>query len=186
MKLGDPRLPLLGSVAANDVKSWASILLNRLYDLFRKTDAALDATYQHYFLTPTALTHTVGTTTSVLSDMTAFDANAYTVTEVAAAPAIDFELTFTGVRRVRFIAARARYAGSATHATRVQLYNYLTAAYDSFDAFNLAQAYEYHFIPVQDDAPYINASKEARVRFYHTETGNASHQFFVDYVAIVE
>jgi hypothetical protein len=44
-------------------------------------------------------------------------------------------------------------------------------------------AYQVYSIPIPDDTNYID-SGAAKIKIYHSTTGNASHDVYVDYVAV--
>lgn len=127
-----------------------------------------------------------GTTSDSLSDLQVYlDGNYYTVAEVTGVPGIEVEVVFTDIKSISSIIISAVYIGSATHAVRVGLYNYDTTSWDIIDTLNNGLDWEHHLIKVVDDANYISG-EEAAVRFYHTETGNASHDLYIEYVGLRE
>jgi hypothetical protein len=117
---------------------------------------------------------------------TLLDGNIYHVDEAAATPGIELEIDFSGIRQIKGIYTRFYYAGSNLHGMRVQLYNYDTTTYDTYlTTIGDHMDHSAHFVWIPDDASYIS-SGAAQVRFYHAEAGNASHDLYVDYVALVE
>ena len=126
-----------------------------------------------------------GTTAAgVLSDLqTLLDGNTYHIVEAAGIPGIDLEISFTGVKSISAIIVSAYYVGSATHAVRIQLYNYSTTMWDTMHTLMDGLDYEQHFKTIADDTNYISGGA-AIVRLYHTETGNASHDLYIDYVGL--
>ena len=45
--------------------------------------------------------------------------------------------------------------------------------------------HQYHFLMIPDDSDYISGGA-AIIRLYHTESGNASHDAYIDYAALVD
>ena len=99
----------------------------------------------------------------------------------------------TGFTWVNVIAG---YEGSATHGVALQLYNWSSAAWDTFDAIEngyadvtTADGYilSNHDFVVPSDTNYIGTGAndgDVRVRIYHTPLGNASHDTYIDVVAL--
>lgn len=138
------------------------------------------------YTSATSVTLNTGSSASVVADLqTMLDGNVYHIDEVAGVPGFDLEVNFTSIAEISAIYWRAYYNGTATHGCRVQLYNYNTTTWDTyFTELGDELDYSVHFIPVQDDSDYIS-SGNAKIRFYHTESGNASHDMYIDYVALV-
>jgi len=138
---------------------------------------------------PNTVTLNVGSSSDAVSDLqTILDGNIYAIQEAAATPGINLECNFVNITHINFIYVRAYYDGSATHSVRIQLYNYNTTTYDTF--WSMVPVLDYQLLslpifPLVDSADYID-SGAAKVRFYHTESGNASHDLYIDYVAIGE
>ena len=140
------------------------------------------ATLRH--LIANGVTLTTGSTGSALSDLqTMLDGNTYDITEATGAPGINLEVDFTGVTQIKYVIVQANYNGAVTHAVRIQLYNYDDTAWDTIDTISHGLDQGQHFVAIPNDADYISGGA-AIVRLYHTETGNASHDLYVDYVAL--
>lgn len=152
-------------------------------------------------ITAASVTITVGGTdaSSVVANLqTAGDGNFFHLDEVAAAPALNFYVEFTGVTAFNWVRILAYYAGSATHALALQLYNWGGTTWDTFNALqngagDVATVGGYildsgsFIVPV--DTAYIGTAGNAgkvRVRFYHTMTGNSSHDIYVDTVELYQ
>jgi hypothetical protein len=141
-----------------------------------------------------------GTTVAgVVGDLqTLGDGNFYHVDEAAGAPGIDLEVEFVSVTAFNWVQIKAVYDGSTTHAVGIQLYNFNTTTWDTFNAAQTGQedvsnAGEYilnsydFFVP--SDTNYIGTGGDAgdvRVRFHHTMAGNASHDLYIDVVALYQ
>ena len=185
MRRGDPRLPPSEQIKHFGLEDWARRLVLRLYDRFREIDADVVKLETFDAALPASVTLTAGTSTSTVSDLTTMlDGNVYHIDEVAAAPGYDLECTFAGVEQIQWLVARLWYNGLATHGCRVQLYNYRTAAWNTLVTFPTGVDYSMIEVPIVSSLDYIS-SRAARVRFYHTETGNTSHDLDIDYVALL-
>jgi hypothetical protein len=150
--------------------------------------------------TAASVTITVGgaDASSIVANLqTMADGNFFHLDEVAATPAIDMYVEFTGVTAFEKVRALGIYAGSAAHAVAVQVRNWSVA--NQWDTFNAMQTgkedtttangyimgnYEFR---VYDDTNYIGTGGDAgkvRVRFYHTMAGSAAHDFYLDEVSL--
>ena len=151
--------------------------------------------------TANSVTVTVGGTdaTSVVANLrTAFDGLFFHLDEVAAAPAIDLIIDFINVTAFNWVQTLDVYKGSATHAVAIQLYNWITATWDTFNAaqsgqFDVTTAGGYivdnHSFFVPSDTNYIGTGGSAgqvRVRYYHTMGGSAAHDLYIDCVALYQ
>jgi len=141
-----------------------------------------------------------GTTVAgVVADLqTLGDGNFYAIVEAAGAPGIDLEVEFVSVTAFNWVQIVACYDGSSTHSVGIQLYNFNTTAWDTFNAAQTAQedvtnAGEYildnfsFFVP--SDTNYIGTGGDAgdvRVRFHHTMAGSVAHDFYIDVVALYQ
>lgn len=151
-------------------------------------------------ITADSVTLTAGTTVAgLVGDLqTAHDGNFYHIDEAAAAPGQDLIVDFVSVTAFNWVQVIACYSGSATHAMAVQLYNWNSAAWDTFtslqnhtcdtttvDGYILKNV---SFI-IPSDTNYIGTggnAGEVRVRLYHTMMGNASHDSYTDVVALYQ
>jgi len=147
--------------------------------------------------TAASVTLSNGTSTSLVADLQTFgDGSFYTIVEATGAPGINLIVDFTSVTGFTWVNVVAQYTGSTTHGVALQLYNWSTAAWDTFDAVetgyaDIATASGYilgnHDFVVPSDTNYIGTGAndgQTRVRFYHTPSGNASHRLYIDVVAL--
>lgn len=142
---------------------------------------------------PSSITLTAGTTASSLSDLQTFaDGNFFLITEAAATPGLDFIVDFINIAHFYIVYLMTCYDGSSTHAVGVQLYNWVTTTWDTFDKmissiYDITTAGGYivgnHSFTVPDCYNYIGTGVnlgKVRLRLYHTMAGNASHHTVVD------
>jgi len=136
------------------------------------------------YIRPSSVTLNTGGSTSSLSDLqTLLDGNTYDIDEVTGVGAINLEIAFTNIKYIKHVWVSLWYEGSATHAIRIQMYNYDTTDWDTFHTVSTTLDYELHTVPIIQDTNYISGGN-AIVRLYHTESGNASHDLYIDYVGI--
>lgn len=142
-------------------------------------------------ITPTTQTVTTGTLTAgtVTDVQTWSDGNEVNVSEVAGIPGFDVRYTFASVANFCEIGISAYYNGSATHNCEVQIYDDTNAVWKllfSFPGNGLAHNYRFaNFPDIANVSDYINGGDQVIIRFYHPQTGNASHDLYVDYVSII-
>ena len=125
-----------------------------------------------------------GTSSDELSDLTTMlDGNIYNLAEAAGVPGMRLTATFTNVTEIYGLLIRAYYSGSSTHYCEVQLYNYTTEAWDAFMTVESSNGHNTRYIRIPSDADYISSS-EAKIRWEHPVSGNASHDAYIDYIGI--
>lgn len=137
---------------------------------------------------PYAVTNNAaGTVTGDIDDIKSLnDGNTLTVAEVAANPGFDVEIDFVRVKRLRGIAANFNYDGGVSgHNVTVDIYNYTTSSWDSIIAVTSSSVFSYRYIEIPDGRRYFNNLGNAKLRFYHNDTGNALHDIVIDYVALL-
>lgn len=139
------------------------------------------------FISPNSITLIAGTSANSVSDLqTPFDGNTYDIQEAAATPGYHLEVNFTGVTTFNAIYTRFEYAGSATHCCEVSIYNNSTASWDSYSCQlgNQLGMQTIHIPICLAPSNYIN-SGTVIMRFYHPQAGNASHNLYIDYAALI-
>lgn len=178
-----------GEITAGDYQAGNYTKVDGDGDITQAGTARIDWTLK----TPASVTLTKGSSANVVADLqTAFDGSFYHVDEAADTPGIDLAVNFTGVTAFNWVSILAVYAGSASHAVAIQLYNWTDVRYDTFNALqtgkedvSTASGYilgNYSFL-VPSDTKYIGTGGDAgkvTVRFYHTMLGNASHDLYID------
>jgi len=140
------------------------------------------------FNTASSITMSVGTVTTAFSvgDVNVFaDGLVAEVVEAAGVPGFNIIVDFTNVYHFNEVLLRGRYDGTASHIVTMQIYNYNTTNWDSLSLVpHTSDAYVESIAYIPDETNYIS-SNNARVRIYHNTTGNASHEYYLDYIALV-
>lgn len=149
-------------------------------------DADDHSGFERTFTVPDSITvNDGGTPVGSVSDVQTFnDGNAYNLPETTGIPGFDVEFVFSGITSVKGIAANFYYAGLASHAVTLDIYNYDDAQWDKLIIVPDAADYSYRYIEFPSDSKYIN-SGAAKLRFYHSTSGNSSHDLYVDFIAIL-
>jgi len=142
------------------------------------------------FNSPATLTVNTGGTpvgTGVSDVQTMLDGNIYQLPEVTGTPGFDIEFAWTGITRIKGFAFRVLYVGTSTHQVTFRAYNYNTTVWDVLFEIPASLGYNYRCnqFPASNMANYFDSGGNAKVKIYHDTAGNASHDLYVDYVAIV-
>lgn len=165
------RAPLLQETGNNHI--WMTWLFN-VYHEFND------------FIPPVSITVNAGGTPVGTVDNVKehHDGNIYQVPEVAATPGFDIDFNFENVAVVRGIVSHIWYNGSATHDVLLRLRNYSTSADDDFLIIPNSGYYGYRTILIEADYRYVDGTT-AQASLYHASAGNASHDIYIDYIALL-
>jgi len=138
-------------------------------------------------IVPDTLVVNNGTPTGDISDIQHWvDGNQLAVQEGAGGPpCLRLTMTFEQVTSILGVFVLGYYQGSATHNINIEIYNYTTTAWDALDTFANKISKSSHVGQVFDDSDYINGSNQAQVRLDHVQSGNASHDLYIDYIALL-
>lgn len=117
------------------------------------------------------------------------DSNLLQNQEAAATPGQNIEITFVDVTDFRRVGVSMYYAGGAAHWMEIQLWNVTEAAWKIFWTFSVGFGlnYRYSDIPETPDAfrDFIDGSGDVKMRLLHPAMGNAAHNSFIDYAALI-
>ena len=164
---------------------------NKLYyNLYSTTSVSAVDNKTLTFNSPATLTVNTGGTpvgTGVSDVQTMLDGNIYQLPEVTGTPGFDIEFAWTGITRIKGFAFRVWYVGTSTHQVTFRAYNYNTTVWDVLFEIPARLGYNYRCnqFPASNMANYFDSGGNAKVKIYHDTAGNASHDLYVDYVAIV-
>jgi hypothetical protein len=189
------------STAANKdlveyVKRWDEIYRFLGADLDFLFGGVYGELYQEGDNTKTADSITLNTGTldsGTVDDTKAIDGVYYHVGEVTGSPGFEFEINFTLAKDPGRVEIVGRYEGNAAHIVLIYAWNYTLAQWDRFtsDARDFISSTEDAvFIFDYDDlagsiSDYISGT-DSKVKIEHTTSGNANHNFYLDYTAIFE
>lgn len=117
-----------------------------------------------------------------------FDNDYYEITEVTGVPGFDVTLNILGVTAFTRINAHVKYSGNANHRIQLRLYNNGSSGWDDVTAFtDMSDLYQWISVDGIPSAAYIHAGDGlVKVNFYHVSSGNNSHKFLIDYVALAK
>lgn len=130
----------------------------------------------------------VGTTSSSYTDTNALlDGNIYTLNEASGTtPGATVIFDFSGLKHLQGLALRVNYTGGSSHYYNVEMWNYITSAWDLLLTLGYAYGYSYQTLLLPDASDYLAREGTARVRFNHPPAGNVAHALLIDYVAVIE
>lgn len=137
---------------------------------------------------PTSINVIAGTPTGTIADILNWqDGNVLQIQEAAATPGMNVEINFIDVISIRRIGLAMYYDGSATHWIEIQLWNYTEAAWKTIWTFSTDGGlnYRYSDLPVSD-VDFIDGSGNAKMQIIHPTAGNAAHDMFIDYAALIQ
>ena len=110
----------------------------------------------------------------------------YNVSEDVGADPLIININFTGVISFDSIIGRIFYSGGQGHEMQLEIQrsdnldweNYYEET-DTTDFINI-------YVPVFDPQNHVFSNGDVAVRFFHFQTGIPSHDFFIDYLALVD
>ena len=140
-----------------------------------------------FHVPPDSINVIAGTPTGTVADIQNWqDGNVLQIQEVAATPGQNIEITFNNVTDFRRIGVSMYYAGSATHWIEIQLWNVAEAAWEIIWTFStgLGLNYRYSDIP-KLFTEFIDGAGNVKMRIFHPQNGNAAHNTFIDYAALI-
>ena len=145
-----------------------------------------------------AILGTHGTLTGAVATLrTEYDDSYLQVHEVAHTPGFDFQVEFVSVTTFNWVRILGAYVGQSAHGVAIQLYNFVTSVYDTFNTalpFSIWSVtageqlwQKFDFFP-ENPASYIGTAGadagDVRVRFSHPMAGNANDHLYLDVVAL--
>ena len=139
-------------------------------------------------ITASGVTLYNGTTADPVSNLhVAHDGNIFHVDEVGGVPGINVELGFGSVSTFSWVYIIGYYDGTATHASRIQLYNFNTTNWDNFHLMNqsLVADHQNYSFSIPNTAAYID-NGDVKLRFYQDETGNTQHDLYINVANLVQ
>ena len=123
------------------------------------------------------------------------DASYLQIHEAAHTPGFEAQVEWISVTYFRMVTLLGVYVGQSTHSVAIQLYNFVTSAWDTFDKFEVGiwsttageEMWENHDFIVPACAAYIGTAGDlgdVRLRFSHPGAGNANDHLYIDYAAL--
>lgn len=149
----------------------------------------LDRAISTIIYKPATTTTITGTYVSGATSSIEFpnDGLTYHVDEVTGVPGFNIQTDFYNVATstvINTLKTRFWYNGSATHNVDLQIYNYATPGWNTLQTVQGTPSYVSLNLELTNGNNYVSATGTVNVRFYHTTTGNASHDIQIDYLSI--
>jgi hypothetical protein len=141
------------------------------------------------FIVPDSVTVvTGGTPVGTVTDMqTLMDGNTYDLPETTGTPGFDLEIDFVNMVDIYGIVIRSYYSPKvSTHYAQLLIHNY--SGGESDDAIlrmEPSDDHNYRTVMIPDATNYIDGSGNAQLTLLHPDSGNASHDMYVDYIALL-
>jgi lysophospholipase L1-like esterase len=132
-----------------------------------------------------------------VADSRDFNQVYYQIQEIAATPGFHAEFNFSLDNVPGKLTFIGRYEGQNSHDVVIQAWNYTNLSWDSFSglasdipdgSLDLLYALDYADLLTENGTvitDYISGT-DAKIRIYHTTAGTATHDMYVDYIAIQE
>lgn len=179
-----PARPQEGMVALADGTNWNPGEGAGFYGYRNGAWRILDSAITVY--TAASVTKNTGGTATgnVASTQVMLDGSVYKVVEATGTPGFDIEFAWSGiVNTPSELILRYWYTGISTHQVTVELYRYTgTPGWDALSLIKDNLTYQTFVFALPAMANYLSGGA-AKVRLYHTTSGNASHDISVDYIA---
>jgi len=135
---------------------------------------------------PVSISLDVGNSTDEFSDiLTLLDGNIYHINEEVSAPGWTLTCTFHNQSEVRGLTARLKYEGGSTHHANIDIYNVVTSAWDTFITVTDGDDYNIRTIIVPESHNYTDENHVTIVRINHPDSGNTSHDVYIDYIGLL-
>ena len=156
-----------------------------VYDEFQRIREELEEI--HYsFIVPDSITVNVGGTPigTVTDVQTLHDGNVYQLPETTGTPGFDIDFNFSNVESISGFVSHVNYAGTSSHNVVLRAYDYSNTADDDYLYIPNSSVYSYRTVLIPDGKKYVDRGS-AQLSLYHVTAGNASHDIYIDYIAIL-
>ena len=123
---------------------------------------------------------------NISSIQVAKDGNTYNVSEVTGASPLTIIVNFTGVIDFNSMIIREWYQGGQGHEIIIGLFDYTTGDYEEeYGDITDMDGFAFQVISVIDATDHISGGNVS-LRFRHDQNGNPAHNFFIDYIVLVD
>jgi hypothetical protein len=131
---------------------------------------------------PVSVSASVGSVNggNLASIQTFNDGNVFDVQEIASTPGFDILVDFSGIVKFNKVQLNLAYTNASQHFVTVDLWNYVTSAWDTIGSFRGLNGFTQFNLGIIDSVPFINAGA-VQMRLYHVSAGSTSHSIQLDY-----
>ena len=114
---------------------------------------------------------------------TATSSGFYSINDTATSPGYTVYVGFTGITKFNRVVLNINYTQSSDHTINVDLYNYVTAAWNTFAVYSGLPGWYQLALGVIDSDPYVSGGA-VTLRLNHISGGNIGHRTWIDYIAL--
>lgn len=107
----------------------------------------------------------------------------YSINDGATTPGYIVYVGFVNITEFNRIVLNINYTQNSGHTISVDIYNYASAAWDTFSTFSGLPGWYQLALGLVDSQPYIS-SGAVTLRLHHISGGTTSHRTWIDYVAL--
>lgn len=108
----------------------------------------------------------------------------FSISDQSGAPGFVVYTGFTNITDFNRLVYNISYTSSSGHTVNLDLYNYVTATWDTLTQYSGAGGYQQFALAPVNSVPYISNIGNVTTRIYHLSSGNIQHTTNVDYVAL--
>lgn len=109
----------------------------------------------------------------------------YNVSEDAGGSPLLIEMNFTGVTTFDSVIGRIYYDGGQGHNVQLEIFRTDTGVWENYIEFTDATSFVNFYVPVYDPTKHLDGSNVS-LRFDHAQNGIATHNFYIDYIALID
>ena len=114
---------------------------------------------------------------------TATSSGFYSINDAATSPGYIVYVGFTAITKFNRVVLNINYTQSSDHTINVDLYNYVTTAWNTFAVYSGLPGWYQLALGLIDSDPYVSGGA-VTLRLNHISGGNISHRTWIDYIAL--
>jgi hypothetical protein len=107
----------------------------------------------------------------------------YSINDAATSPGYTVYVGFTAITKFNRVVLNINYTQSSDHTINVDLYNYVTSAWNTFAVYSGLPGWYQLALGVIDSDPYVSGGA-VTLRLNHISGGSISHRTWIDYIAL--
>jgi len=138
-----------------------------------------------YYPTSFAVIEGTPSAGNTLNNLSYYDSQTFNITEGNGVDSFGFYVNFTGVTHFDYIQMRERYIGSTAHHINIEMYDYGTSSWETYDTISTQSTLIIKLLPSLDSASHINNGL-VQIRFDHIENGNTNHKLIIDFIHLID
>jgi len=147
------------------------------------SNAILSTTFLPEVVVTLSGTYDDGNVTSI---QTVEEGFSYNVSEDTGAEPLIVQINFTGLTTFDSVVTRLYYEGGMGHEIQFEILRTDTGSWENYFEITDTNDFVNVYVPVLDPQWHVGAGGNVSVRFYHVQSGIPTHNFFLDYIALVD